>query len=91
MAQPSRRHRHPDLSAEDGSWAQAQPHHDQTLITQGGPRRIWTTIEHATALWNQVGRPSRDRFGLTATIATTSHYWLDYPSNKLDDLTLPAA
>jgi methyltransferase of ATP-grasp peptide maturase system len=78
------------LSAEDGSWAQAQPHHDHTLITQGGPRRIWTTIEHATTLWNQLGRPSRDRFGLTAT-ATTHHYWLDHPNNKLDDLTVAAA
>lgn len=73
-------------SAEDGSWAQAQPHHDQTLITQGGPRRIWATIEHATALWNQLGRPTRDRFGLT----TTRAYWLDHPSHKLGDLTIPA-
>jgi methyltransferase of ATP-grasp peptide maturase system len=79
------------LSAEDGSWAQAQPHRDQTLITQGGPRRIWPTIEHATTRWNQLGRPIRDRFGLTATTTgTIRDYWLDQPSNKLGDLTVPA-
>ncbi len=78
------------LSAEDGSWLQAQPHHDQTLITQGGPRRIWTIIEHAAALWNAAGRPARDRFGLTATTANHD-YWLDHPSNKLGSLTVPAA
>jgi len=78
------------LSAEDGSWVQAQPHHGQTLITQGGPRRIWATIEHTTALWNQLGRPTRDRFGLTATTAGTRDYWLDHPSNELNDLTVPA-
>lgn len=69
------------LSAEDGSWVQVRPHHEQTLVTQGGPRRIWATIESAMELWDQLGRPTRDRFGLTVTTATTPDYWLDHPSN----------
>ncbi len=68
---------------------QAQPRHGHTLITQGGPRRIWTTIEHATTLWNQLGRPTRNRFGLAATTARTRDYWLDHPTNNLGDLTVP--
>jgi hypothetical protein len=54
----------------------------------GGPRRIWPIIEHTTTLWNQLGRPTRDRFGLTVTSATIRDYWLDQPSNKLGDLTV---
>jgi hypothetical protein len=77
------------MAAEDGSWA-GPTHHDQALITQVGPRRIWPIIEHATTRWHQLGRPTRDRFGLTATTMTIPHYWLDQPSNKLGDLTVPA-
>uniref|UniRef100_UPI0013D214BE methyltransferase domain-containing protein n=1 Tax=Fodinicola feengrottensis TaxID=435914 RepID=UPI0013D214BE len=35
-------------------------------VVQRGARRLWDTIEHATATYDKLGRPARTRFGLTA-------------------------
>lgn len=67
------------LHAADGSWAQARAHHGHALITQGGPRQIWPAVEYAAALWERLGRPSRERFGLTVEGSGKVRYWLDHP------------
>lgn len=49
-------------------------------VTQRGPRRLWDTIEHATRLWEALGHPGRDRYGITALDRTDRQYvWLDDP------------
>jgi hypothetical protein len=55
-----------------GTWA----------TTQRGTRRPWDSIEHATRRWNQLGQPTRDRYGITATTDPDRQYvWLDQPDS----------
>jgi methyltransferase of ATP-grasp peptide maturase system len=73
------------LRADDASWAEAvvaeaQP--GRYPITQGGPHRIWDDVERAAAVWNSLGRPACQRFGLTATVAGKHRYWLDSPDGQ---------
>ena len=57
-------------AAEPGRWT----------VIQRGPRRLWDTIEHATRLWEALGRPGRDRFGITALDRVDRQFvWLDDP------------
>lgn len=49
-------------------------------IRQGGPARLWDQMETAYQQWQQIGRPTRDRFGLT--IDNGRHtIWLDQPDS----------
>ncbi|MGH3885109.1 MAG: methyltransferase domain-containing protein [Pseudonocardiaceae bacterium] len=73
------------LRADDTSWvevvvAEAQP--GRYAITQGGPRRIWDDVERAASVWSSLGRPVRQRFGLTATVDGKHRYWLDSPDGQ---------
>lgn len=49
-------------------------------VIQRGPRRLWDTIEHASRLWPHVGKPKRDRYGITALDRADRQFvWLDNP------------
>ncbi|MGH3736830.1 MAG: ATP-grasp peptide maturase system methyltransferase [Micromonosporaceae bacterium] len=63
------------LLADDGSWACVE----QTThtVTQHGARRLWDNVEALHQQWNDAGKPTRDRFGLTVTAARAHMYWLD--------------
>jgi methyltransferase of ATP-grasp peptide maturase system len=56
----------------DGSWARYGDH----TVAQGGPRRLWDIVETAHADWLSLGRPTRDRFGITVT-PEHQYLWLD--------------
>lgn len=78
-----------ELRAKDASWAEAvvaQAESGRYPITQGGPERIWDSVERAASVWDLLGRPARQRFGLTATIDGKHSYWLDSPEGPHLDL-----
>jgi methyltransferase of ATP-grasp peptide maturase system len=66
------------LLADDGSWAMR---HADTA-EQSGPRRLWDEVSAAYELWDRLGRPSRDRFGVTVT-ADQQVLWLDAPGRRV--------
>ena len=66
----------------DNSWAEITTG-ASTIVTYGGPRNIWTTIERLATEWQRIGRPRRGRYGLTAKTDGTHHYWLDQPDQPL--------
>lgn len=76
------------LHAADNCWAEFSADARGT-VTQGGPRRLWSSIEHATAEWNRLGRPGRDGYGLTATADGIHRYWVTQPDRTI--LTSTAA
>ena len=47
-------------------------------VRQYGERRIWDRVEEAAAFWKAEGRPTYDRFGITAT-TDSQHVWFDDP------------
>ncbi|MGH3567120.1 MAG: methyltransferase domain-containing protein [Pseudonocardia sp.] len=47
-------------------------------VRQYGDRRVWDQIEQAAEFWNAEGRPSYERFGITAT-ADEQYVWYDDP------------
>ncbi|MGZ3141948.1 ATP-grasp peptide maturase system methyltransferase [Lentzea chajnantorensis] len=49
------------LGHPDGSWV----HHHGSHVDQGGPRRLWDLAEQALALWEDLGKPRRQHFGVT--------------------------
>jgi methyltransferase of ATP-grasp peptide maturase system len=68
------------LLGRDGSWAHQELQHDELVAVQGGDRRLWDEIETAHGEWVELGRPSRERFGLT--VEPRGHtVWLDSPNN----------
>lgn len=67
------------LYAEDGSHAQAviEPETDgQYRVIQGGPRRLWDTVETAHTMWARLAKPAPHRFGVVAN-QTIQFVWLD--------------
>jgi hypothetical protein len=66
----------------DNCWAEIATG-SNTTVTYGGPRNVWTTIEHIAAEWQRIGRPERGRYGLTAKADGTHRYWLDQPDQVL--------
>ncbi|GAA2817182.1 ATP-grasp peptide maturase system methyltransferase [Saccharopolyspora taberi] len=74
------------LIRPDGSWVcHTTPEPGQHLVRQGGPARLWDTIEHAHKQWQALGSPARERLGLTVD-AGKHRVWLDNPSNAVLDL-----
>lgn len=65
------------MHAEGGSWVEIVGN----SVTQGGPRRLWPSVEQAATDWQRLGRPERGRYGLTAT-TTEQHMWLDNPDGE---------
>lgn len=71
------------MLAPDGSWAyQTVTPHGDRLVTQGGPRLLWTELETALDDWERLGRPDRTRLGLTVT-PRQQLLWLDDPTNVI--------
>jgi protein-L-isoaspartate(D-aspartate) O-methyltransferase len=67
------------LLGDDGSWAYVEQ--TTRTVAQHGPRRVWDTVEELHQRWNDHGKPTRDRFGLTVTSTGEHRYWLDHPDN----------
>ena len=67
--------------ATDGSWFSAglQPGLDGLFpVAQGGPGRLWDTVESCCALWKRLGEPEVGRFGVTGLPdADLQFVWLD--------------
>ena len=66
----------------DGSWASVDyvPGAEEFLVQQHGDRRLWDELEAAYLRWLALGRPERDRFGLTVT-RDGQRVWLDSPGH----------
>ncbi|MFE0684758.1 protein-L-isoaspartate O-methyltransferase [Streptomyces sp. NPDC058961] len=77
------------LYSADGSTATIDHdgiHPDEFSVTQTGPRALWTETETAYARWEQLGRPTADRHGLTVTPDGTHCVWLDRPDTVITTL-----
>jgi protein-L-isoaspartate(D-aspartate) O-methyltransferase len=64
----------------DSSWALI--HYAEATVTQGGPRRLWDITEALYEEWCELGRPDRDRFGLTVPADGPQEVWLDEPGSE---------
>jgi len=52
-------------------------------VLQGGPQRIWDTVECAYATWQRLGRPDIARYGVTAyDHVAMQHIWIDRPESS---------
>ncbi|WP_170220789.1 ATP-grasp peptide maturase system methyltransferase [Amycolatopsis cihanbeyliensis] len=49
-------------------------------VRQGGPIRLWDAIEDAHREWERLGKPVRERFGLSVNHDGTHTVWLDDPN-----------
>jgi protein-L-isoaspartate O-methyltransferase len=67
------------LEHPDGSWVRHSGGHGPHEVWQGGPRRLWDVVERAYQEWQALGRPARDRFGLTVR-PDRQELWLDEPA-----------
>lgn len=67
------------VDATDRSWVRIDIESRQ--VTQGGPRRLWDTIEALCEDLKRCGRPERDRFGLTVRPDGSQFAWLDSPGS----------
>ncbi len=70
--------------ATDGTWFTVGLRADDGPfpVAQGGPGRLWDTLESCWALWHQMGKPGVERFGVTAPdVADLQHVWLDHPDS----------
>jgi protein-L-isoaspartate O-methyltransferase len=70
----------------DGSWCAVdlRGRADGSFsVAQGGPGRLWDTVETCWALWRHAGEPSVERFGVTATdVVDMQNVWLDHPASE---------
>jgi hypothetical protein len=48
------------------------------LVTETGPRALWSEVERLHQLWQECDHPHRERFGLTVA-AGSQWIWLDTP------------
>ncbi|GAA3430803.1 ATP-grasp peptide maturase system methyltransferase [Kutzneria kofuensis] len=64
------------LAHADGSWACYARH----SVREGGPRRLWSIAEATHEQWLALGRPPRERFGLTVG-PDGQEFWLDSPES----------
>jgi hypothetical protein len=62
----------------DGSWARVTTHGGRTMVAQGGPQRLWDVAEAAHRQWIALGKPGRERFGVTVA-PERQEIWLDDP------------
>jgi len=68
------------LVHQDGSWARHRTEDGRHQVTEGGPRRLWDTVEKAYVQWSELGRPRRSRFGITVG-PSGQELWLDTPDS----------
>ncbi|MFF1607265.1 methyltransferase domain-containing protein [Amycolatopsis sp. NPDC058278] len=65
----------------DGSWVRHRKRGGADEVAQGGPRALWELAEAAFVEWCELGKPDRDRFGVTVT-ADRQEFWLDSPDGR---------
>jgi methyltransferase of ATP-grasp peptide maturase system len=68
------------LDHPDGSWATHSGRRGRYQVWQGGPRRLWDVVESAHREWQALGRPARDRFGISVG-PDGQALWLDNPTS----------
>ena len=64
-----------------GSWSLSGNAFGGYSVRQYGPQRLWDRVEEAAIFWNEQGRPSYERFGLTAT-THDQYVWYDQPDGS---------
>lgn len=73
------------IASGDGSWATASLAANtdgEHVVQQGGPRRLWDSVEAAVALWSRAGQPGIEAFGVTAgTAKGEQRVWLHTPDS----------
>lgn len=69
------------LLHSDGSWALHYPADGGYAVLQGGPRRLWDRVEREYSLWRALGKPTRERFGVSVTPGA-QEFWLDSPESE---------
>lgn len=69
------------LADDRSSWASVDhvPGETSYVVGQYGPRRLWDEVEGAYREWGRLGRPGRDRAGLSVT-SGGEYVWLDSPA-----------
>ncbi len=65
----------------DGSWVRHRKRRGADEVAQGGPRALWELAEAAYVEWCELGKPDRDRFGVTVT-GDRQEFWLDSPDGR---------
>lgn len=69
----------------DGSWCTVGLHPDSDglfPVAQGGPQRLWDSVESCYAMWRRLGEPTVEQFGVTAYQDPCQQYvWLDHPDS----------
>ncbi|MFN2495170.1 MAG: methyltransferase domain-containing protein [Pseudonocardiaceae bacterium] len=69
----------------DGSWVTVGLHPDNHRlypVVQGGPQRLWDTIESCYASWQRLGEPRIEQFGVTAQDdAVLQYVWFNHPDS----------
>ncbi|MFD5982991.1 protein-L-isoaspartate O-methyltransferase [Streptomyces cyaneofuscatus] len=75
------------LADDQASWASVDhtPDGREYAVAQYGPRSLWDEAEAAYRTWVALGRPPRDRAGLSVT-ADGQQVWLDTPEHGLSAL-----
>jgi hypothetical protein len=52
-------------------------------VAQGGPQRLWDTVESSYFTWQRLGEPGVEHFGVTAPDDAALHYvWFDHPESR---------
>ncbi|MGH3754571.1 MAG: hypothetical protein ACRDRP_18100 [Pseudonocardiaceae bacterium] len=52
-------------------------------MTQGGPQRLWDTVESSYFCWRRLGEPAVEQFGVTAlNDAALQYVWFDHPDSR---------
>jgi hypothetical protein len=84
------------LSLADGTWSEVSRTPTRTgryEVAEAGPQSAWAIVEAGHALWQRLGEPAWDRFGVTAA-PDGQHVWFDAPDSahtwRLPDASDPA-
>ncbi|GII90448.1 methyltransferase domain-containing protein [Sinosporangium siamense] len=72
-----------DLESDAQATCEAVDGEDKHTVTQYGSRRLWEELEAAYLEWIRLGRPARDRFGLTVSAGAGIDIWLDTPGQRI--------
>ncbi|MGH2709070.1 MAG: hypothetical protein ACRDJK_12370, partial [Actinomycetota bacterium] len=69
---------------DNASWARLteSPDGEDRAVTQGGPRRLWDELELAHDRWLKLGRPTRDRYGVSVSSLGRQSVWIDTPDSE---------